>query len=38
MKLTNNLLNETIIFDQEESASNFEKVVEMIKENILYNQ
>ena len=38
MKQTNNLLNETMISDQEESASNFEKVVEMIKENILYNQ
>ena len=38
MKQTNNLLNETMISDQEESASNFEKIVEMIKENILYNQ
>ena len=38
MNVTNNLLNETIISDQEEIASNFEKVVEMIKENILYNQ
>ena len=38
MKQTNNLLNETIISDQEESASNFEKVVEMLKENILYHQ
>ena len=27
-----------MISDQEESASNFEKIVEMVKENILYNQ
>ena len=38
MKQTNNLLNETMISDQEESASNFEKVVQMIKENVRYNQ
>ena len=38
MKPTNILLNETMTSDQEESASNFEKVVEMIKENILYYQ
>ena len=37
-KQTNNLLNEIMISDQEESASNFEKIVEMVKENILYNQ
>ena len=38
MKQANNLLNETMISNQEESANNFEKVAEMIKENILYNQ
>ena len=27
-----------MISDQEESASNFEKVVQMIKENVLYNR
>ena len=27
-----------MISDQEESASNFEKVVQMIKENVRYNQ
>ena len=38
MKQTKNLLNETMISDQDKSASNFEKVVEMIEENMLYNQ
>ena len=27
-----------MISDQEDSASNFEKVVQMIKENVLYNR
>ena len=27
-----------MISDQEESASNFEKVVQMIKENVFYNR